>query len=369
MRIVLCGVKGSGKDTVGDLLVRDHGFKKYAFATPLKKMVLHAFPKFEFDDLYGPSENRERPYKEYPRHDLTFQYPACPPGAVWVPLSNGRGHTLVDADDLDAVSAKRWCRFEKGRENRTIYAKTDLPGKVSIPLHQFLLPVPEGMVVDHINGDGLDNRRNNLRACLVAENRRNERKRMPSDGHRPSSPFKGVSWDDSRQKWVAKIAVNGETINLGRTDNEREAARLYDEAAHKEFGTYARLNSHLYVTPRVALQELGTGWGRRLCKNVWIDAAFTEMQEVDDSLSRSHDWVVTDGRFRNEVERTRELGGKAVLLTRGLKESTDPHPSEAELRSMDPKRDFDFVFDNANITLNDLPRAVELLVHDLAART
>lgn len=385
MIIVLCGVRGSGKDTIGDILVRDHGFQKEAFANPLKAMVKHAFPAFTDEDLYGTSKNRERPFKQYPRTDQVFAYPELPPDSTWVPLSRGKGWALISAVDLPRVSQHHWQLHPKGRESRTIYAKTDI-GRKTVSLHQFLVGArAPGTEIDHVNGDGLDNRRENLRVCTKAENRRNERKRVPAKGS-ASSPFKGVIWDAKRGLWQGRISIAGRTTNLGRFSSEQDAAVAYDMAAEKAFGPFARLNRDIFLTPRRALQELGTGWGRRLYSDVWIDAAFARIEAEhkpnyekwskflagpdgalvswEDYKKKAINVVITDGRFRNETRRSRELGGITIQLTRGLKESTDPHPSEAELRTMKPE-EFDLVFNNALLTLEELPREVGYLLKRL----
>jgi hypothetical protein len=97
-----------------------------------------------------------------------------------------------------------------------------------------------GFVVDHINGDPLDNRKSNLRVCTQAENLRNRRKRAKPT----SSKFKGVSRHTiSRQKpWLAKIKSDGKTIYLGTFETEEQAAEAYDRAALERFGTFAHLN-------------------------------------------------------------------------------------------------------------------------------
>lgn len=99
-------------------------------------------------------------------------------------------------------------------------------------LHRDIMGNPEGMVVDHINGDKLDNRKCNLRICTVRENVIN------SGSKGGASQYKGVSWDKDRQKWLAQIKNHRESIFIGRFDLEEEAARAYDEKAkelHREF--------------------------------------------------------------------------------------------------------------------------------------
>ncbi len=111
-------------------------------------------------------------------------------------------------------------------------------------LHRELMGNPEGLVVDHINGDTLDNRRYNLRVCTVKENVRN------SASQAGTSVYKGVCWDVSKNKWLATIKVDRVPKFLGRFTEELEAAKAYDDAAKQYFGVFARLNlTTTYVKP------------------------------------------------------------------------------------------------------------------------
>jgi hypothetical protein len=97
---------------------------------------------------------------------------------------------------------------------------------------------PRGYCVDHKNGDGLNNTRNNLRIVTIAENNYNKRKSL----NVRSSKYKGVSIDKRTNKWRAIIYHKYIKIHLGFFDNEEEAARAYDEAAKELYGEYAVLN-------------------------------------------------------------------------------------------------------------------------------
>jgi hypothetical protein len=94
------------------------------------------------------------------------------------------------------------------------------------------------MEVDHVNGDGLDNRRSNLRVCTHAENARNQSSRTRMS----TSRFRGVVWAKDRRKWRAMIGDNGRTVHLGNFTDEIEAAQAYDRAAREMYGAFARLN-------------------------------------------------------------------------------------------------------------------------------
>jgi hypothetical protein len=103
-------------------------------------------------------------------------------------------------------------------------------------MHRLLLNPPEGVEVDHINGNTLDNRRANLRICTHAENSRNRRGRSNSkSGVKGVTPYPGG--------WRATINVNGKNVHLGCFTNIDDAAEAYDEAATRYYGEFARTNA------------------------------------------------------------------------------------------------------------------------------
>lgn len=164
-----------------------------------------------------------------------------PDNIDFIPLTQGM-YAIVDMADSERVSAFRWYAH---RQKTKIYAKRffRVDGRrVLANMGRFILGVSDGvvdrMVVDHINGDGLDNRRENLRLCLPSENMKN---RLKDEAKNFSSKFKGVSVY-KRPSWQARIRVDRTTIFLGYFDSEIAAALAYDAAAKKYFGEYARLN-------------------------------------------------------------------------------------------------------------------------------
>lgn len=148
--------------------------------------------------------------------------------------SGGRLWVAVDVADLPVVARYRWSAHVTGR---SIYARTQLVigGRRVAPYMHVLLLGTRG--VDHLNGNGLDNRRVNLRPADKSQNAGNSRAHLGS-----TSSFKGVCWDRRREKWLAQIRFAGRRRHLGRYGSEVEAARAYDEAALDLFGEYARLN-------------------------------------------------------------------------------------------------------------------------------
>jgi hypothetical protein len=99
----------------------------------------------------------------------------------------------------------------------------------------FYARVKNKLLVDHINGDGLDNRKANLRTATPRQNAWNSR----AYG---KSKYKGIWQVKGTGKWCARIKVNGKVRNLGRFDDEVEAAKAYDRAAKKMCGEFAKLN-------------------------------------------------------------------------------------------------------------------------------
>lgn len=136
---------------------------------------------------------------------------------------------LVDERDVPLVSAHAWHLFR----GKCRYAVTGY----GVLMHRLILNAPRGVMVDHKNRDGLDNRRDNIRLCSNAQNMMNVGK---SAGK--TSRFKGVSWNKNKQMWTAAIKKDGKTVHLGAYQDEEIAARQYDRAARLSFGKFARTN-------------------------------------------------------------------------------------------------------------------------------
>ena len=133
-------------------------------------------------------------------------------------------------------------KFIARKGSNSFYAQMLEPNVITakkmLHMHQIILEVPEGMVVDHINNDGMDNRSANLRAATKAQNSYNRKKIS-----RPcSSKYKGVCWHKKSLKWQAEVMFEKKSIFLGYFKNEIDAAKAYDEAAKKYHGQFACLN-------------------------------------------------------------------------------------------------------------------------------
>lgn len=156
-----------------------------------------------------------------------------------IPLTRGKV-ALVDEADFARLDEWKW-HVHEGPDERYIYAgrrrrKGEGPRGVVL-MHRVILGAPAGLVVDHINGDGLDNRRANLRLASIADNAHNQRLARNN-----TLGVKGV-WRGRRpDRWHATIHVHGRALWLGLHRSLEEAARAYDRAAREHFGEFARTN-------------------------------------------------------------------------------------------------------------------------------
>lgn len=156
-----------------------------------------------------------------------------PDSASLIPLSRGT-YAIIDTDNLRTLNLYRW--FLASHKTGTRYARRFKNGQ-TIYMHREIMNAPAGMEIDHINGNGLDNRSANLRICTKAQNQQNSKKRTGK-----SSVFKGVCWEKDRKKWKASIVVNKKQIRIGRFISEIDAAKAYDVEALYYFGEFARTN-------------------------------------------------------------------------------------------------------------------------------
>lgn len=142
---------------------------------------------------------------------------------------------IVDAVDAERVLASKW---SPKRDSRTVYAQRNVRladgRRTTQSMHAFLTGYAR---TDHRNGDGLDNRRINLRDATAGENSRNTRVHADS-----ASGFKGVTWYPRSRRWRAHIHSGKKQHHLGYFATADEAARAYDAAARELYGEFACLN-------------------------------------------------------------------------------------------------------------------------------
>lgn len=150
---------------------------------------------------------------------------------------------LVDDEDFEWLNQNKWYANDAGRH---VYAARHLwdhatKKKRRLYMHRAILDAPAHLQADHINHNGLDNRRANLRLCTMAQNQANSRKRRSHT----SSRFKGVSWHKATRNWRAAIKIGRHSKTLGYFEDEVEAAHVYDVRAREAFGEFAKLNFEL----------------------------------------------------------------------------------------------------------------------------
>lgn len=150
-----------------------------------------------------------------------------------IPLSQGK-FAKVDDEDYERLMLRKWHWNIRGYAISSTYINRKVG---CLYMHRVIMNTPEGMQTDHINGDKLDNRKENLRVCTSAENKANKGKQSNN-----TAGYKGVCWQKYAKKWQAQIKANGTLRYLGLFDTAKEAARAYNEVAKEIHGEFARLN-------------------------------------------------------------------------------------------------------------------------------
>ncbi len=149
----------------------------------------------------------------------------------------GSKDILIDDNDYFLLSLYKWCLSKRGRSNEYFYATTT--NRPRLMMHHILMGKEKGMVVDHIDGNGLNNQRNNLRICKQHGNILNSSIRSDN-----TTGFKGVFRlkHCTNEVYHAYININGKRIPLGCHYNKIDAAKAYNEAALIHHGEFAKLN-------------------------------------------------------------------------------------------------------------------------------
>jgi len=142
---------------------------------------------------------------------------------------------LVDDDDYEYLSQFQWNAKSTGSNFYAVRAIIINGKQYNLKMHREIMNTPDGMEVDHIDHNGLNNQKNNLRNCTSRQNRLNV---LP----RGVSSYIGVSRRTGTTKWFAQVKVNKKTLFLGMFDKEDDAARKRDLFAYKYFGEFTRLN-------------------------------------------------------------------------------------------------------------------------------
>ena len=177
---------------------------------------------------------QDSPCRNYQKKRIIDRPIVCQPQETnirFIPLTKGK-FAIVDADDYEWLSKFKWhCVVNKKRA----YAYHSFENK-NTSIHRIIMKPPAGLVVDHIDGSGLNNTRKNLRICTSRQNVCN------SKGRSKTSKYKGICRPKRSKKWFAQIKFKRKHINIGYFDSEIAAARAYDRKAKELFGEFAYLN-------------------------------------------------------------------------------------------------------------------------------
>lgn len=164
-----------------------------------------------------------------------YRVPRIEGDIAYIALTQGY-EAIIDAADVPLVGIWNWRALSRNGQAYAVRscARGDQGRQDLVLMHRVIMGAPAGMTVDHRDGNGLNNRRENLRLATHAENAHNQRKRRDN-----SSGFKGVSWHKDCKRWQAYIAVNGKRKYLGLFGNPADASEAYSRASvdlHGEFG-------------------------------------------------------------------------------------------------------------------------------------
>lgn len=153
-----------------------------------------------------------------------------------IALTQGK-FAIVDDGDYEQLNQHKWCAIKSGKRYYAMRSVWKKGKSIFVLMHREILNVPKGVETDHINHNGIDNRKTNLRMCNRVQNRYNTKILLDK-----TSQYKGVSWRNRKRKWMAYIGFNYKTIYLGSFVNEIKAAQAYDQKAKELFGEFACLN-------------------------------------------------------------------------------------------------------------------------------
>lgn len=158
------------------------------------------------------------------------------------------GTAIIDEQDFDRINQYKWHSVDVDGSGR-IYAACSIKGKTTY-MHRMVMGAQAGEEIDHIDRNGLNNSRQNLRFVTSSQNKLNQSKRSDN-----TSGHKGISWCPDREKYQVYINIDRKRKSLGRYKTLEEAIYVRDQAAKAHYGEYARENSSLSEEAQIEPQR------------------------------------------------------------------------------------------------------------------
>jgi hypothetical protein len=154
---------------------------------------------------------------------------------AYVPLTKNKT-AIIDAEDAPKICGWNWSAYKGGRNFYAFRCETKNGKNKHVSMHRLILCAKSNLHVDHIDGNGLNNRKENLRMATRSQNQYNSRRRVDNP-----SGYKGVRSYKDTGKWQARITANKKQYHLGYFDTAEEAHKAYCEASKKLHGEFSRL--------------------------------------------------------------------------------------------------------------------------------
>ncbi len=207
-----------------------------------------------------------------------------------IPLTQGK-YALVDNEDYEWLNQWKWL----ARKDKKIYYAQRSYKNTIILMHREIINVKFDNIVDHINHNGLDNRKENLRECNYQQNRHN------STGNKNvTSVFKGVYWSKRCNKWACKIRKGEKNTHLGYYFNDVNAAKMYDYMADKLFGDFAYLNFPNELLTEEEFKKIDNRKKNKSSK--YIGVSYKKNGKRWDSTVMHNEKTIYLGGFDNELQ-------------------------------------------------------------------
>jgi hypothetical protein len=225
-----------------------------------------------------------------------------------IPLDQGK-YAIVDVDDYERLAKYKWQLHSNGHTFYAFRSSTtaDATKGQRVWMHREVIDIPEGLVCDHINRKGLDDRKANVRPATRSQNSCNARKRAKT-----SSRYRGVSRDAMSNRYRAQIKVNGRNIYLGMFDDQEQAAKAYDAAAKEYHGEFAVLNfpdrspSRVTVVAERFLAKIAEKWEKVYKK---VQKLIETVKKWAEGRKSGHQEIRREG-IRVAGDQEREDGGQ-----------------------------------------------------------